>query len=48
MSSPMRSSSRGKSSGCGAIAAYDLYIGVSFIMSAMAPFMDACWGSISE
>src|SRR6267378_8264606 len=39
MYAPIWSSSFGKSSGCGAIATYDLYIGVSFICAAMAEQM---------
>ena len=44
---PLRSSNFGKSCGRGAIAAYDLYIGVSFIASAMAAPTAARCGSIS-
>ena len=47
MASPIRSSSRGNSSGCGATAAYDVYIGVSFMKSAIAAPTWACCGSIS-
>ena len=47
MYAPIASSSFGNSFGCGAIAMYDLYIGVSFICSAIAALTAACCGSIS-
>ena len=47
MSAPIASSSFGNSCGLGAIAAYEVYIGVSFIASAIFPLTAACCGSIS-